>query len=151
MFYWYAQVMRRYVGFGGRARRREFWSFALVNFAIVLVLAFGAGLTGGITNVGGHPNFTPGSSIFYGLYVLYTLAVLIPSLAVSVRRLHDTGRSGFWLLLAFVPIIGGLVLLVFYALDSQPGENQYGPNPKFTGAQQSQSQSQGAYLYRPPQ
>jgi len=77
--------------------------------------------------------------------------VLVPSLAVSVRRLHDTGRSGFWLLLAFVPLIGGLVLLVFEALDSQPGDNQYGPNPKTAGVGQSQSQSQGAYLYPPRQ
>jgi uncharacterized membrane protein YhaH (DUF805 family) len=61
---------------------------------------------------------------------LYSLAVLVPSIAVAVRRLHDTGRSGWWLLIAFVPLIGGLVLLVFYVQDSQPGSNPFGANPK---------------------
>jgi uncharacterized membrane protein YhaH (DUF805 family) len=61
---------------------------------------------------------------------LYSLAVLIPSIAVGVRRLHDTGRSGWWLLISLVPLIGIIVLIVFLATDSQPGANQYGPNPK---------------------
>lgn len=72
-------------------------------------------------------------SIEAGLGVLsgiYTLAVLIPSLAVTVRRLHDIGRSGWWLLIAFIPLIGALILLIFTVLDSKPGSNQYGPDPK---------------------
>lgn len=61
---------------------------------------------------------------------LYTLAVLIPSIAVSVRRLHDTNRSGWWLLISLVPLVGAIVLFVFLVLDSHPGEHQYGSNPK---------------------
>ena len=61
---------------------------------------------------------------------IYYLAVLIPSLAVGVRRLHDTDRSGWWLLLSLIPVIGWIVLIIFFVLDSTPGENQYGPNPK---------------------
>lgn len=64
------------------------------------------------------------------LGMLYMLAVLLPSIAVGVRRLHDSGHSGLWLLIAFVPVVGGLVLLVFFVLDSEPGTNAYGPNPK---------------------
>ena len=64
------------------------------------------------------------------LYLIYTLAFLLPSIAVAIRRLHDTGRTGWWLLLALIPLIGAIVLIVFYCLDSQPGENEYGPNPK---------------------
>lgn len=64
------------------------------------------------------------------LTTLYSLAVLLPSLSVAVRRLHDTGRSGWWLFIALIPIIGAIILLVFMCLDSQPGDNKYGPNPK---------------------
>ena len=88
--------------------------FLLFTLLIAFVLGFVEGLVGGPGIVG----------------IIYCLAVLIPSIAVSVRRLHDTGRNGKWLLLAFVPLIGMIVLLVFMVQDSQQGENQYGPNPK---------------------
>ncbi len=65
-----------------------------------------------------------------GLSVLYSLAAFLPGFAVTCRRLHDTGRSGWWFLLVFLPIVGLIVLIVFLCLDSQPGENAYGPNPK---------------------
>lgn len=68
------------------------------------------------------------------LGTLYMLAVLLPGIAVGVRRLHDTGRSGWWLLISLVPLIGAIILLVFLVQDSQPGENQYGPNPKLAEA-----------------
>ena len=68
--------------------------------------------------------------IFFGLYFIYMLAALIPGWAVAVRRLHDTGKSGWWWLIVFVPFIGAIVLIVFWVLDSAPGANQYGPNPK---------------------
>jgi uncharacterized membrane protein YhaH (DUF805 family) len=64
------------------------------------------------------------------LSTIYSLAVLIPSLAVSVRRLHDTNRTGWWIFIGLVPLVGAIILIVFYATDSQPGDNQYGPNPK---------------------
>jgi uncharacterized membrane protein YhaH (DUF805 family) len=120
---WYLEVLKKYAVFNGRARRKEYWMFALFNILASLALSFVDGLLG----LGGE----------YGwglLGGLYSLAVLIPSIAVSVRRLHDTNRSGWWLLIVFVPIIGAIVLLVFMVLDSQPGENQHGPNPKAVAA-----------------
>jgi len=119
MIEWYVSVLRRYVDFSGRAGRSEYWWFALAN-AIVLIALTILGRVGESMGLGG---------ILMVPYFLYLLAVLLPSLGVSVRRLHDTGRSGWWFLLAFVPVIGGLVLLVFFILDSTPGDNQYGPHP----------------------
>ncbi len=111
---WYLEVLKKYVVFSGRARRKEYWMFFLFNIIIALVLGIIEGLVGG-----------PGI-----ISTLYSLAVLIPGIAVSVRRLHDTSRSGWWLLIGLVPIIGAIVLLVFMVQDSQQGENQYGQNPK---------------------
>jgi uncharacterized membrane protein YhaH (DUF805 family) len=111
---WYLKVLRNYTGFTGRARRTEFWMFALINFLVSL----GIGVVG---------------LIFGGrlvLHTLYALAVLLPSLAVSVRRLHDTNRTGWWLLIGLIPFLGVIVLVIFAIQDSQPGNNQYGPNPK---------------------
>lgn len=114
---WYLSVLRKYADFSGRARRREYWMFALVNFLVSLVL--------GAIGLMGHG---------FGLLTwIYTAAVLIPSFAVGFRRLHDTGRSGWWTLILFVPLVGAIVYLVFMCMDSAPGDNQYGPNPK-TGA-----------------
>lgn len=116
---WYLAVLKKYAEFSGRARRREYWLFALFNLLITMALAFVDGATGLMHETG------------YGLLSgLYTLAILIPGIAVSVRRLHDTGRSGWWLFIGLVPLIGAIVLLVFMLLDSHPGDNEYGPNPK---------------------
>lgn len=110
---WYMQALKKYADFSGRARRKEYWFFILwymiilLGLAIIDVMTIGAGLLPG----------------------LYGLALLIPNLAVAARRLHDTGRTGWWLLIGLVPLIG-LVLLVFMFLDSQPGDNEYGPYPK---------------------
>ncbi|MBX2865909.1 MAG: DUF805 domain-containing protein [Leptolyngbyaceae cyanobacterium MAG.088] len=111
---WYLAVLKKYAVFSGRARRKEFWYFALFNFLISLGLGIidgvlGLGLEGGLGLLGG----------------LYTLAVLIPGIAVTVRRLHDTGRSGLWILISFIPLIGGLILLFFLIGGSEPGTNQY--------------------------
>lgn len=118
---WYLKVIRNYVGFSGRARRKEYWIFVLINIVISIVLAMVDGMLG--LKVGGEQ----GAGL---LGLIYSLAILLPSIAVGVRRLHDTGRSGWWMLIAFVPFIGFIVLLVFFVLDSQPGSNEYGPNPK---------------------
>ena len=123
---WYLAVLKKYAVFEGRARRREYWFFALFNFLIGIVLGLIAGVTGAFRS--------EAATWPVILVVLYALAVFIPGLAVSVRRLHDTNRSGWWLLIGFVPLVGSIVLLVFYLLDSQPGENQYGPNPKMAQA-----------------
>ena len=119
---WYLTVLKKYAVFSGRARRKEYWMFVLFNMIFAVVAALLDNLLGtAIENVG------------YGLfYFLYMLAVLIPSLAVVIRRLHDIGKSGWWIFITFIPLIGSIWLLVLLVTDSQPGVNQYGPNPKET-------------------
>lgn len=122
--HWYVEVLKKYAVFSGRSRRKEYWLFVLFNVIFTFVLGFIDGLAGLVDSTSG-----------YGpLGGLYTLAILIPSIAVGVRRLHDTDRSGWWLLIALVPLIGALVLLVFLASDSQAGSNRYGLNPKEVAA-----------------
>ena len=111
---WYLEVLKKYAVFNGRARRKEYWYFVLFNFIINIVLS-------------GIDSMTTGMGLLPGIY---TLAVLIPSIAVLVRRLHDTDRSGWWVLIGLIPIIGWIVLLIFMVQDGKPGENQYGSNPK---------------------
>lgn len=113
---WKTVVFERYALFEGRARRAEFWWFWLANVIVVVVLATLAGAV---------------SSIFWLLYVLYGVAMIVPSIAVAIRRLHDTGKSGWLLLLGLVPFVGGIILLVFYLIDSTPGTNEYGLSPKY--------------------
>jgi len=117
---WYLKVLRQYADFNGRARRTEYWMFILFNLifaSIATVLDNVLGLT-----IGEFP---------YGyLYFLYALAIIIPSLAVAVRRLHDIGKSGWMILVTLIPLIGAIWLLVLLVTDSKPGANQYGPNPK---------------------
>lgn len=110
---YYSEVLKKYAVFEGRARRKEYWMFVLINMIVSIIV----GLIGSLIN-------------FNSLSIIYILAVFIPSLAVAIRRLHDIGRSGWWILIGFIPLIGGLVLIVFAMLDSQSGENQYGQNPK---------------------
>lgn len=117
---WYLKVLKNYAVFSGRARRKELWMFVLFNiiFCIVAIV---------LDNILG----TAAKGIGYGLiYCLYSLAVLIPSLAVSVRRLHDIGKSGWMILIGLIPIIGSIWLLILYLLDSEPGENRFGAYPK---------------------
>jgi len=116
---WFLLALKKYAVFEGRSRRKEFWNFIL--FYIIFYLA--AFL---IDNLFG---FDPVNST--GLFtIIFALAMIVPNLSVSVRRLHDTGRSGWWVLLGIIPIVGSIVLIIFYAQDSQPGTNEYGPNPK---------------------
>ncbi len=111
--HWYQEALRKYADFAGRSRRKEYWMFLLMNLIISLVLGVVAGMIG-----------------FRWIGYLYTVFVFIPSIAVGVRRLHDTGRSGWWLLIGLIPIIGVLILIYFFILDSASGDNEYGPNPK---------------------
>jgi len=117
---WYLKCIKQYADFSGRARRKEYWMFTLFNiiFAIVAMI---------IDNVVGTASPELGYGVFYGLYAL---AVFIPGLAVAVRRLHDVGKSGWMILIALIPLIGAIWLLVLMVTDSNPGENQYGQNPK---------------------
>ncbi|HST49278.1 DUF805 domain-containing protein [Jatrophihabitans sp.] len=120
-------VLSKYVVFSGRARRSEFWWFAL--FAGILYI------------VAGIIDAALGNQV---LGLLVGLALLLPSLAVTVRRLHDTGRSGWWILIGLVPFLGAIVLLVFEVQDSQPGTNDYGPSPKAVGADPAYPASYGS-------
>lgn len=117
---WYLEVLKKYAVFNGRARRKEYWMFFLFNIIISIVLAF-------LDNALGFVSRDGGTGLLGGIY---SLILLIPGIAVTVRRLHDGGRSGWWLLIALVPCVGGIVLLVFMIQDSDMGENEYGPNPK---------------------
>lgn len=110
---WYIDVLKKYAVFSGRARRKEYWMFTLINIIISIILGVIDGMLG---------------TAIIGM--IYSLAVLIPCIAVSIRRLHDTGRSGWWLLIGLIPLIGLIVLIIFMVQDSESGDNQYGPNPK---------------------
>ncbi len=118
---WYLMVWKKFAEFGGRSRRTEYWMFTLFNFIAYIVLFAAAISLKRAIGVG---------IILMLLYLVYALAGIIPSLAVSVRRLHDTGKSGWWLLISFIPLVGAIVMLFFLVSDSEPGPNVYGPNPK---------------------
>jgi uncharacterized membrane protein YhaH (DUF805 family) len=116
---WYLKALRQYAEFEGRARRKEYWMFVLVNLLIGCGLAVLDSVLHWTTSLG------------YGrLSGFYELAMLVPSLAVGARRLHDIGRSGWWQLIVLVPFAGVIVLIVFFAIDGQAGSNEYGADPK---------------------
>ncbi|WP_410211312.1 DUF805 domain-containing protein [Aquirhabdus sp.] len=111
---WYLDVLKnRYAQFEGRARREEFWMFVLVSLLISIAIAVVDAILG--TKI---------------LGIIYSLALLVPNIALATRRLHDTNRSGWWQLIIFVPIIGIILLIVWYATEGQAESNQYGMNPK---------------------
>ncbi|MGF6148789.1 Inner membrane protein yhaI [Kingella potus] len=116
---WYFAVLKNYVGFSGRASRREYWMFMLCHFIVAFMLGFIAGLMRSST--GGSFNFIGN---------LYLLATFLPSLAVQVRRLHDTDRSGWYSLIALLPGIGFIIVLILCALEGTAGNNNYGAEPR---------------------
>jgi uncharacterized membrane protein YhaH (DUF805 family) len=121
---WMLMPLRRYAEFSGRSQRKEYWMFFLFQIIVVVVLGIIEGVLGLSGMVAGA----------YGpLTLLFWLAVLVPGIAVGIRRLHDTDRSGWWLLLAFVPLVGAIVLLVFFVSDGTHGPNRFGPDPKNPG------------------
>jgi uncharacterized membrane protein YhaH (DUF805 family) len=111
---WYIAVLKKYAEFSGRARRKEFWMFVLINFAISIVLGIVEGLLG-------DAGF---------LSSIYGLAVMVPSIAVSARRLHDINKSGWLQLLGLIPLVGLIILIVFFAKEGDAGPNAYGADPK---------------------
>jgi uncharacterized membrane protein YhaH (DUF805 family) len=123
MIYWYKKVLNQYADFEGRARRTEYWMFTLVNILIMIPLYV-------IGFIGITSQSSLLSSVGFGLYMLYALATLVPSIAVGVRRLHDTGKSGWMLLIGLIPIIGSIWLLVLFVTEGDKGDNQYGLDPK---------------------
>jgi uncharacterized membrane protein YhaH (DUF805 family) len=115
--HWYVDVLKKYAVFSGRARRQEYWMYNLFNIIALIVLAIIGAVAG---------TMIP--------YLVYGALVLIPSIAVTARRLHDTGKSGWFILLGIIPLIGGIVLLVFTCTDGDPQPNSHGPNPKYAPA-----------------
>jgi uncharacterized membrane protein YhaH (DUF805 family) len=114
--HWYTDVIRRYADFDGRSDRPEFWWFALINLIVSLVI-WGVGIAAF--------GFATGEL----LAVLYGLVTLLPALGVNIRRLHDTNRSGWWIVISLVPVVGPIVLIVFFAGAGTPGPNAFGPEP----------------------
>jgi uncharacterized membrane protein YhaH (DUF805 family) len=117
---WYLEVLKKYAVFNGRARRMEYWYFVLFNIIVLIVLSL-------IDVLLGTFNIVRGVGLLSGIY---SLAVLIPTLAVTIRRLHDIDRTGWWILINLIPLIGTIVLLVFELTPGTPGSNRYGPDPK---------------------
>jgi len=110
---YYVSVLKKYAEFNGRAQRAEYWYFALFHTIILITLMYIDSLTG-----------------LDLLYFIYFLATFIPAIAVAVRRLHDIGKSGWWILITFIPLIGSIWFLILMVIDSNPEENKFGPNPK---------------------
>ena len=124
--YFIDTVKNKYTDFNGRATRSEYWYFVLFYFIISLILTLID-----VNFINPHLDLTPEAAMQGSVLTgVFALALLLPQIALGIRRLHDTGRSGWWYLLILIPILGWLVLIYFYILDSQPGANAYGPNPK---------------------
>ena len=120
---WYFAVLQNYAVFHGRARRKEYWMYNLINAAVIMILVV-------------SDSFTSPFDTGYGIGMLtsiYSLAVIIPGIAVTVRRLHDTDRSGWWYFIGLVPVIGWIAMLVFTIQEGDHGSNAYGDNPKEFG------------------
>ena len=123
---WYIQAFRNTFDFKGRARRSEFWYFWLFNTLIILGMALIANIIAEILD----NNHQIIDKIFLPIFSIYLLISIIPSLSLMVRRLHDTGQSGKYILLGLIPYIGVIILLIFALLNSESGNNQWGENPK---------------------
>lgn len=117
---WYIKCLRQYFDFKGRARRKEYWMFTLFNFIFVAIIE--------IIEIMIMLSTNSYNGSF--LLLLYYLLTIIPSFAVGIRRLHDVGKSGWMALVGFIPIVGVIWLIVLFCMDSQPGSNQWGDNPK---------------------
>ena len=117
---WYLKVMRdNYANFKGRARRKEYWMFVLINSIISVFCILLDSMLGTVWSIGYGP-----------IYIGYGLAVFVPGLAVAIRRLHDIGKSGWYYLLFIIPIIGPIWLIILFVTEGEQGDNKYGPNPK---------------------
>jgi len=128
---WYLKVWKQYADFSGRARRKEYWMFYLFNVIVEMLFA----IIIGIAAVGIMTTSRDESLLFLAAIpaIIYGLAIFIPNLAVTVRRLHDTGKSGWWIFISLIPLVGGIWLLVLLCTDSESGTNKWGDNPKREG------------------
>ena len=115
---WYLEALKKYAVFSGRARRKEYWMFLLFHIIITVAIVFIADF------------FT-----LPRIITIYALGLIIPTIAVQVRRLHDTGRSGWWSLMNFIPLIGPIVLIILLVQQGSNEENKFGKNPKLEGTE----------------
>lgn len=126
----YKSMFKKYAVFSGRSRRREYWLAYLANFIITMgicTVLFALVVAGGLT----YNNFGKAvMTLTPFLMFVYSLVIFVPTLALTARRLHDTGKSAWFLLLQFIPYVGGIIIFIFTVMDSQPGANKYGPSPK---------------------
>uniref|UniRef100_UPI0035A047B4 DUF805 domain-containing protein n=2 Tax=Prevotella heparinolytica TaxID=28113 RepID=UPI0035A047B4 len=128
---WFIKAFRQYADFSGRASRQEFWMFVLFNLLLAMAWALVAGLLTGL--LGDSFDHDSDRLIFmYKLIAIYYAVTAVPAMAVGVRRLHDTGRSGWWMLVSLVPIAGGIWLILLMCLDGSAGDNRYGSRPDGT-------------------
>ena len=124
MIEYFKLALSRYSDFSGRSRRSEYWYFVLGQTLLIWGLMAVSALLGSMSEILGL--------VGLGAYMLLSFALIVPSLAVAVRRLHDLGKSGWYLLIGIIPLVGGIVLLVWLATEGEPVENEYGPDPKQT-------------------
>lgn len=120
---WMMMPLQRYADFSGRSRRKEYWMFFLFVIIVALVLGIVEGVLGLTGMIGPYGPLT----------ALFLLGIIIPGIAVQVRRFHDQDKTGWFVLLGLIPIVGGLIVLVFMCLEGTRGPNQYGPDPKGAG------------------
>ncbi len=131
MMEWMLMPLKRYADFSGRSRRKEYWMFALLQLIIIFAIAIIGGILGAFSpDASGGMSF--GGGLMFGLFGLYALAIIVPSIAVQVRRFHDQDKSGWFVLLGFIPYIGGIIVLVFMCLDGTKGKNRFGDDPKMS-------------------
>ncbi|MFI7061085.1 DUF805 domain-containing protein [Kribbella sp. NPDC050124] len=117
---WYIEVLKKYAVFDGRARRKEYWMFVLFNVIVSIILSI-------VDNVIGTTYGAANSGVISSIY---SLAVLLPSIGVGIRRMHDTNRSGWWILINLIPCVGFIWFIVLAAQEGTVGDNQHGPDPK---------------------
>ena len=132
--------LKRYADFSGRSRRKEYWMFALgifLAYIVIAILALALGAFSMNMQDGAASGFTPMMGLVFALFGILVLAIIVPSIAVQVRRFHDQDKSGWFALLNFVPYIGGIVVFVFMCLEGTKGPNRFGEDPKGATANQN--------------
>ncbi len=121
MLEWMLLPLKRYTDFAGRSRRKEYWFFLLFVLIVAIALSIVEGVLGLSGMVGG---------VYGPLTLIFLLGILVPSIAVQIRRFHDQDKSGWFVLLSLIPFVGGLIVLVFMFLEGTKGPNRFGPDPK---------------------
>jgi uncharacterized membrane protein YhaH (DUF805 family) len=139
MLTWGLLPFRRYAEFSGRSRRKEFWFFVLFQYVVAFAWAAALGLVMLLLYLADASEDTMMTIcwILVVPYALYSLWAMIPGLAVTIRRLHDLDKSGWHILVGLIPLVGGIILIIWYATEGTPGPNRYGPDPLAADAAQT--------------